>query len=253
MSSFLARALGWANAFFEQSRARAARWARASHWPIALLHVPARAGRIKAAPKRALLILAFALWGGTAGAGGGPLGIDHVLAFDQSGIWARRYQTGLAYGVVVFELAGAVWLGNDDEFGHVLWQSVDASVASAVGVEALKLATGRPRPITGEGPDAWFKGRGNQSFPSGEVALQASFITPIIVNYADRYPWVWALEVLPLYDGVARMKSQAHWQTDVLAGWAIGSAVGYWMTLQDTPFSVMILPRGLTIGYSKRF
>jgi len=215
--------------------------------------VAVHVGRIKAASARALLILVFALWGGAAGAGGGPLGIDHVLAYDQSGIWARHYQTSLEYGVVIFELAGAVWLGNDDEFGHVLWQSVDASVVSAIAVEALKYTTGRPRPNTGEGPDAWFKGGGNQSFPSGEVALQASFITPIIVNYAGRYPWVWALEILPVYDGVARMKSQAHWQTDVLAGWAIGSAVGYWVTLQDTPFSVMILPRGVTIGYSKKF
>jgi undecaprenyl-diphosphatase len=186
-------------------------------------------------------------------AGGGPLGIDHVLAYDQSGIWARRNQEALEYGVVVFEIAGAIWLGNDDEFGHTLWQTIDASVASAIGAEVLKVATGRPRPNSGEGPDAWFKGRGNRSFPSGEVALQASFVTPIIVNYAARNPWVWALEVLPLYDGVARMKGQAHWQTDVLAAWALGTVTGYVATQYDTPFFVQILPRGVSVGYSKKF
>ncbi|MBO9652219.1 MAG: phosphatase PAP2 family protein [Variovorax sp.] len=191
--------------------------------------------------------------GGTTHAGGGPLGIDHVLAYNQSGIWSRSNQKALAYGVIVFELAGAIWLGNDDEFGHTLWQTIDASVASAVAVEVLKVSTGRPRPNTGEGPDAWFKGSGNRSFPSGEVALQASFVTPIIVNYGARYPWVWALEVLPVYDGVARMKGHAHWQTDVLGGWAIGTLAGYAATQYETPFFVDILPHGLTVGYSKRF
>ncbi len=63
--------------------------------------------------------------------------------------------------------------------------------------------------------------------PSGEVTLQASFVTPFIVNYADRNPWVWALEVLPAYDAAARVKEGAHWQSDVLAGWALGTTVGY--------------------------
>jgi undecaprenyl-diphosphatase len=186
-------------------------------------------------------------------AGGGPLGIDSVLKYNQSGIWSRSNQQALMYGVIIFEVAGAVWLGNDDEFGHTLWQTIDASVASAVASQVLKETTGRPRPRSGEGPDAWFKGSGNNSFPSGEVALQASFVTPIIINYAARNPWVWALEILPLYDGYARMKGQAHWQTDVLTGWALGTATGYLATQYETPFFVRILPHGLTVGYSKKF
>ena len=102
------------------------------------------------------------------------------------------------------------------------------------------------------GPNPWFVG-GGDSFPSGEVTLQASFVTPIIVNYGRRYPWVWALELLPAYDAVARMKAQAHWQTDVLAGWALGTAVRYLTTTWDTSVFVQILPHGLTVGFSKRF
>jgi undecaprenyl-diphosphatase len=83
--------------------------------------------------------------------------------------------------------------------------------------------------------------------------LQASFVTPFIVNYARRNPWVWALEILPAYDAVARVKSQAHWQTDVLAGWALGTAVGYVSTTWKTPMFVQILPHGLVVGFSKRF
>jgi undecaprenyl-diphosphatase len=64
---------------------------------------------------------------------------------------------------------------------------------------------------------------------------------------------VWSLELLPAYDAIARLKSQAHWQTDVIAAWALGSAVGYWTASRATPFSVQILPRGMTVGFYKRF
>jgi membrane-associated phospholipid phosphatase len=186
-------------------------------------------------------------------AGRGPLGIDHEWRLDQGGIWARQYQQDLAFGVIAVEIGGAVWLGNDNELGHTFWQTLDASAISGISAQLLKYAFSRARPDQGGNPDKWFQGKCCQSFPSGEVTLQASFVTPIIVNYAHRDPWVWALEILPLYDGIARMKSRAHWQTDVIAGWALGTAVGYWSTTRATPIFVQILPRGLTVGWSKRF
>jgi PAP2 superfamily len=185
-------------------------------------------------------------------AGGGPLGIDHAWGLDQSGIWGRNYQLGLEYGVVAIELGGALWLGNDNELGHTFWQTMDASAISAVAANGMKYAFRRERPASGKGPNQWFQS-GGQSFPSGEVTLQASFVTPFIVNYGRRNPWVWALELLPAYDAVARMKGQAHWQTDVLAGWALGTAVGYWSTTWKTPIFVQILPHGFSVGFSKRF
>ncbi len=139
--------------------------------------------------------------GPSAIAGGGPLGIDHRIGFDDSGIWARRDQQALEVGVIAVELGGALWLGADDPFGRTLWQTVDASVASSITAQVAKYAFGRERPGQTDNPNEWFKGSCCQSFPSGEVTLQASFVTPIIVNYHAEHPWVWALEVLPLYDG----------------------------------------------------
>jgi membrane-associated phospholipid phosphatase len=194
------------------------------------------------------------LWlSGYAHAGGGPLGIDHEWSLDQSGIWARKDQLDLAYGVVAVEVVGALWLGNDNELGHTFWQTMEASAISGIAAEILKYAFSRARPYQGGNPNKWFQGSCCQSFPSGEVTLQASFVTPFIANYARNDPWVWSLEALPIYDGIARLKSQAHWQTDVIAGWALGSAVGYWSTTRDTPFLVQILPHGLSVGFSKRF
>ncbi len=186
-------------------------------------------------------------------AGDGFLGIDHEWQLDQHGIWAQKYQTALEYGVFATEAFGSFLLGNDDEFGHTLWQTVDSSVAASVSAEILKLSFGRARPNQGNDPNRWFKGSCCDSFPSGEVTVQASFVTPIIANYGREYPLVWSLELLPAYVAIARLKNQEHWQTDVIAGWALGSAAGYWASTRATPISVQILPRGLSVGYLKRF
>src|SRR5271165_6488444 len=199
--------------------------------------------------KRSSTLLLSALLG----SGRAFAGFDHELPLDQNGIWARNYQTWLENGVVALEVAGSLWLGNDNELGHTFWQSVDSSAISGVAAFGLKYAFSRARPYQGDNPNLWFQGSGYQSFPSGEVTLQASFVTPFIVNYARQDPWVWALEVLPVYDAIARLKSQAHWQTDVLAGWALGTGVGYWSTTRAVPISVQVLPRGLSVGFSKRF
>jgi len=199
-------------------------------------------------------LVLFALCPQASQAGGGPLGIDHEWSYDNHGIWATRYEQGLEYGVLIFEAGGAFWAGDDyDGFGHTLWQSVDASVVSGIGAEVLKYAFSRARPNQNLGPDKWFQGSCCDSFPSGQVTLQASFVTPIILHYAHDEPWIWVLEVLPLYDALARLKHQDHWQSDTIAGWALGTAAGYWATQRETPVMVQILPRGLTIGFSRHF
>jgi len=200
-----------------------------------------------------LLLTIFAAHAGRVFAGGGPLGIDHEWALDQGGIWAQKYQNALEYGAIAAELGGGIWFGKDDPLGQTFWQSVDSTALSAAGAEILKLAFSRRRPNQGNDPNQWFQGSCSDSFPSGEVTVQASFVTPFIVQYWRSEPWIWTLEALPLYIGVARLKNQAHWQTDVIGGWALGSAFGYWSTRREVPLSVEFLPRGLTIGIHRSF
>ena len=64
---------------------------------------------------------------------------------------------------------------------------------------------------------------------------------------------VYALELLPVYDGIARLKSNAHWQTDVLAGFALGAATGYLAHSRDNPFILGVLPHGFTVGIRRKF
>lgn len=188
---------------------------------------------------------------GSCEAAGGPLGIDHRLPYDDSGVWARRDQLLLEKATIVTELGGALWLGGDDPLGRTYWQSVDASAFTAASVEIMKHAFGRERPSQTDDPNQWFKG--GQSFPSGEVGLQASFVTPLIAEYSQDHPWVWSLELLPAYDAVARMKTQGHWQTDVLAAWGLGTAWGIYAHDRQMPFFLSLMPHGIAIGLHATF
>ena len=101
-------------------------------------------------------------------AGGGLLGLDHELAYDDSGIWKRSYQEDLEYG-----------------------------------------------------PD---------------------------------HPLTYALEALTVYDGIARMKVQAHWQSDVIAGSALGTGTGWLMHRNpNSPFILRVMPHGIYVGIGTHF
>lgn len=184
---------------------------------------------------------------------GGPFGIDHVVAYDNSGIWKRNYQTDLAVGTAAFVIGGALWFGDDDEFGDTLWRSVDATALSAVATTGMKFVFSRERPSQTTDPDRFFTGHGNQSFPSGEVAEITSAVTPLMLRYGPDHPAVYALALLPLYDAIARVKVHGHWQSDVIVGAAIGAGLGYYANSRDHPFFVSILPGGFSVGLRKTF
>ena len=117
--------------------------------------------------------------------------------------------------------------------GKTLWQSIDATVFALGGATAGKLAFQRSRPNQINDPDKWFQGSRNYSFPSSEVATVTAVVTPLIMQYGSDNPAVYALGLLPAYIGAARLKSQAHWQTDVLAGLGLGIASGYYAAHRD--------------------
>jgi membrane-associated phospholipid phosphatase len=198
------------------------------------------------------LIASFvALLPTTAAAGGGPLGIDHRLSQSDTGIWRRSNQNALQDLGILGDLGFALWEGGDTRLGKTAWQSVDSMTLSAVVANVAKPVFGRQRPTQTDDPNQWFKGGG--SFPSGEVSTITGIVTPYVLEYQHDYPAVWALELLPAYDAVARMKSRGHWQTDVLAGFAIGTGSGYLAHSRDNPFILGFLPGGFTVGFKKQF
>ena len=201
--------------------------------------------RVAAVP----VVAAFVGFGLPALAGG----IDHKVEFDDSGIWSRSNQLFLRNSTIVLTVGAALWEGSDTRLGRTVWQSVDAMIMGAATSETMKVVFSRTRPSETDDPNLWFQGHGNKSFPSGEVMLVTTAITPIVLEYAAEQPAVWGLVLLPIYDAVARVKVHGHWQTDVLASLAIGSAIGVYSHSRGSSFTVGVLPRGVTIGWKTTF
>lgn len=189
----------------------------------------------------------------TAKAGSGPLGIDHPVHYDNSGIWKRSTQKDLQYVMVASVVGGAFALGDKTKLGDTFWRSLDAMTFSAASAQALKLTFQRERPSETNDPNQFFKGIHHESFPSGEVAALSGAVTPFILRYGSEHPAVYLLAALPAYDAVARVKVHGHWQSDVLVGAAVGVAVGVWATRRKSPLIVSWLPGGFSVGFVHHF
>lgn len=185
---------------------------------------------------------------------GGPFGIDHRVHYDDSGIWKRSYQKDLVAGAALTLLGGALFTDSDTRLGRTFDQAMDSMVFTAGTTAIMKYAFSRERPIQDANPNDFFKGHGYQSFPSGEVAEVSAVVTPFIAEYGHDHPAIWALAALPVYDAVARVKVQGHWQSDVLVGAAIGVSWGLYSHHRKSPLIMGLLPgRGLMVGYNRKF
>jgi membrane-associated phospholipid phosphatase len=185
---------------------------------------------------------------------GGILGLDHVVTYDDSGIWARKYQLWLIDAMVATDVAAGLWEGGESRLGHAVWQSIDATVIASAVTEVLKVSLSRERPSQTNDPNEWFKGHGAESFPSGEVMAVSAMVTPLVLEYRSDNPAVYALEALPIYDAIARVKVHGHWQSDVIAGYAIGTTAGYFMQQRrNTPLVLSVMPHGVYVGLKKSF
>src|SRR5690349_8855673 len=110
-------------------------------------------------------------------------GFDHVVSFDNSGIWRRANQQILLDTLVAGEIAGALWLGGEDRLGRTFWQAIDSSALGSVTAEGMKHIFTRARPDQTSDPNQWFKGKGHYSFPSGEVTTVTAIVAPFMFEY----------------------------------------------------------------------
>ena len=184
---------------------------------------------------------------------GGPFGIDHRVAYDNSGIWNRSYQKDLEATAALTVIGSALWFGDDDTYGDTSWRALDASVLAVGTAQLMKWTFSRERPSTTSDPGKFFQGSGNQSFPSGEVAFISAAVTPYILAYGDEHPAVYALALLPAYDAIARVKVRGHWQSDVLIGAAIGVGFGWYAAHREHPLILSVLPGGFQVGFRESF
>jgi undecaprenyl-diphosphatase len=175
------------------------------------------------------------------------------VAKDESGPWNPHVYRGIVDTLSIAQIGGAVWEGAESRFGRTMWQGIDSQLISVTTTTIASRVFTRVRPAVENNPCLWFHGGSNYSFPSSEAGFSASLVTPYILEYGHDHPATYALALLPLYVGTARVKNQAHWQTDVLAGWAIGGLSGWYSHSRDTPILIELLPHGVAVGLHAHF
>jgi membrane-associated phospholipid phosphatase len=153
-----------------------------------------------------------------------------------TGFASRIRPIGTWGGVAAMGVALAVGeLFHEPELAATGLDGIEASLLTGVIiVPAIKGITGRLRPNAGEGASEIEAFSGGQSFPSGETAV--AFTNAAVIAHHTNSVVVrgiaWGLAGLV---GWERMRLDAHWASDVVAGALIGSAVGSWVAKIHRP------------------
>jgi hypothetical protein len=123
---------------------------------------------------------------------------------------------------------GGTWLYahliGDNSGRTEAYNMVESAGFSIVTAYALKFATGRERPDETASPNQWRKG--GSSFPSTHATVAFAIGTVLAESGNDDYRWVRRLIGYGIGAGTAyeRMKHNAHWLSDTVAGAALGAA-----------------------------
>lgn len=143
---------------------------------------------------------------------------------------------------------------------HEAWQMVEAGGLAAVTSYAFKFAAGRLRPNQTDDPNKW--GQGGSSFPSFHAA--AAFAVGAVLAESGNDDNRWIRRFLG-YGAVAgftafqRLKHNAHWLSDDVAGAALGGATAHFILTRNeehneemnrSALSVVPLPGGAMLTYN---
>jgi membrane-associated phospholipid phosphatase len=174
-----------------------------------------------------------ARWWLVAGAGTGALiAYDHRISQQlpntggavQAGVAISR--AGQYYSVYPF--AGALYYFGirlrNPEISETGALAVQGLVDSAIVGNLIKVATGRERPLEGDGGGHF--GHGGISFPSGH-SIEAWTLATVIARRYSHHKWVPAVSYgYATLISVSRVAARQHFPSDVLAGAAMGFFIG---------------------------
>lgn len=135
--------------------------------------------------------------------------------------------TGVSLAVI-----GGLWIGGElTDSPRAVDTALDciesSIIASGIITPSIKFIVGRERPGNGDAfkfdPFTTF----SSSFPSGHTTQAFAVASVIAASYDDR-PWIGvaALTIASVV-GYSRINANQHYASDVLAGAAIGTAVGW--------------------------
>jgi membrane-associated phospholipid phosphatase len=113
---------------------------------------------------------------------------------------------------------------DDNDGRKEVWAMVEASGLSTVTSYALKYAGGRLRPDQTSDPNSWRKS--GSSFPSVHATAAFAIGTVLAESGNDEYRWMRRFLGYGMagFTGYERLKHNAHWLSDVVAGAALGAS-----------------------------
>ena len=131
-----------------------------------------------------------------------------------------------------------------------------AGFSTATGY-LLKYAGGRERPDSTSDPNQWRSG--GDSFPSTHTAAAFAIGTVLAESGNERYRWVRRILGYGMagYTGYARLKHNAHWLSDTVAGAGLGISTAHFVmnrhdAMPDTgQFAWIPLDHGVMLTYSR--
>lgn len=198
--------------------------------------------------------------GGAAVAGGAVLAgalldkpVDRFVKNHAASTVLHKWgNVGKAMPVVLVGAAGAAIAFGDERLqniGLISLQAVAASVAISVGG---KYVVGRARPGEELGPWSQVGSNGKRSdasFPSGHSAVAFAAVTPFAQEYDA--PWLYGVAA---FSAAGRVADRKHWVSDVVAGSAVGYAMGSWLWQSQrdqrrSSFSIVPSPKQINVAW----
>ena len=131
----------------------------------------------------------------------------------------------------------------------------EAAAFSSVAGYALKEIAGRERPYVSGDPNNW--GSGGDSFPSLHVTAAFAIGTVFAESGNERFRWLRRAIGYGVAAGTAyeRIKHDAHWFSDTVAGAGLGVATARFVMKRDDPskrgsLAIAPVPGGLALSYT---
>ncbi|MDC7220797.1 MAG: phosphatase PAP2 family protein [Spirochaetales bacterium] len=147
--------------------------------------------------------------------------------------WMSFYEFADSFGeeYPIYLSAGLYSLGT--AYGNTkLQDAAFTSIQSRFYVKNLtrmyKQVAGRTRPNSTDDNRDFSFFSGEESFPSGHTSGAFAVMSPWFFYYPRWYTAL--LFAAPIATGIARIGQDKHWTSDVLAGAALGTCTGYYLT-----------------------
>jgi membrane-associated phospholipid phosphatase len=140
------------------------------------------------------------------------------------------------------------------------WNMLEAAGLSFVSAYAIKYVVRRERPYQTRNPNAWFSG--GDSFPSEHATAAFAIGTVFAETGNPRYLWIRRTigYGIAAYTAYLRLKANAHWLSDTVAGAALGMATAHFVMdrraegkMQDSTVAVVPVRGGVMLAASVQF